>query len=130
MKNNKTIAQFLGVKEFPYRINDNNGKTIYFERSDGYWEKREYDSSGNEIYYEESYGYWSKSEFDLNANVIYYENSNLFWCKQEYDSSGNRIYYETSNGTIMDKRTKVIELTLEQIAEKFGTDVNLIKIKK
>ena len=130
MKDNKTIAQFLGIKDFPYEIKDNNGDIIYYEESTGFWVKREYDSSGNEIYFENSYEYWSKYEYDSNGNEIYFENSNGFWIKREYDSPGNQIYYETSNGNIMDKRPKVIELTLEQIAEKFGTDVNNIKIKK
>ena len=128
--NDNTIAKYLGITEFPYEIKDNNGDIIYYEESTGFWVKREYDSSGNEIYFENSYEYWSKYEYDSNGNEIYFENSNGFWIKREYDSPGNQIYYETSNGNIMDKRPKVIELTLEQIAEKFGTDVNNIKIKK
>jgi len=107
MKDNKTIAQFLGITDFPYRIKDNN--VIYVEYSTGYWYKSEYDSSGNEIYFEDSNGYWFK---------------------REYDSSGNQIYYENSDGDIRDNRPKVIELTLEQIANKFGINVSNIKIKK
>jgi len=84
----KTIAQFLGITEFPYEIKDNDFKTIYYEKSDG------------------------------------------FWYKKEYDSNGNEIYFETSDGTIIDNRPKVIELTLEDIANKFGTDISNIKIKK
>jgi len=109
MKDNKTIAQFLGITEFPYEIKDNNGKTIYYEDSTGYWYKSEYDSSGNEIYLEKS---------------------SVYWAKREYDSSGNQIYYENSSGFIIDNRPKVIELTLEDIANKFGIDVSNIKIKK
>jgi len=85
---NKTIAQFLGITDFPYRIKNNNGKTIYLENSRGFWRKSEYDSNGKQIYFEDSIGY------------------------------------------ISDNRPKVIELTLEQIAEKFGTNVSNIKIKK
>ena len=107
MKDNKTIAQFLGITDFPYRIKDNN--VIYVEYSTGYWYKSEYDSSGNEIYFEDSNG---------------------SWFKREYDSSGNQIYYENSDGDIRDNRPKVIELTLEQIANKFGINVSNIKIKK
>ena len=33
-----------------------DGNVIYFEDSDGYWEKREYDKNGNEVYYESSNG--------------------------------------------------------------------------
>ena len=51
-----TIAQQLKIKEFPLRIKDLKGKTIYFENSNGYWEKREYDANGNLIYSEDSNG--------------------------------------------------------------------------
>lgn len=66
---------------------------------------------------------------DSKGNKIYYENSNGFWAKYEYDSKGNEIYYENSDGTIVDNRPKV-ELTMEEIASKFGIDVNNLKIKK
>jgi uncharacterized membrane protein len=104
-----TIAQQLKIKEFPFQIKDSNGKEIYYESSNGYWSKAEYDSNGNLIYYESSIGYWSK---------------------REYDSNGNLIYCENSNGTIVDKRPKTVELTIDEIAKKFGIDVNLLKIKK
>ena len=104
-----TIAQQLKIKEFPFRIKDSNGNRIYWEDQDGYWEKSEFDSNGKEIYYEDSNGYWSKSE---------------------YDSNGNTIYYENSIGTIEDLRPKTAELTMDEIAKKFGIDVNNLKIKK
>ena len=37
-------------------IKDKNGKLIYWETSNGIWEKREYDSKGNQIYFENSNG--------------------------------------------------------------------------
>ncbi len=80
-----TIAQQLNIKEFPFSIKDSNGNMIYYENSDGFWEKREYDSKGNQIYFENSNGYWAKSE---------------------YDSKGKEIYYENSNGTVIDNRPK------------------------
>jgi len=54
----KTIAQQLGVTEFPFEIKDGNGNLIYKEWEDknGYWERREYDSKGKKIYYEDSEG--------------------------------------------------------------------------
>ena len=52
----KTIAQQVNVKDFPFFINDKNGKIIYFEISSGYWEKREFDSNGNKTYFENSNG--------------------------------------------------------------------------
>ena len=53
---NKTIAQQLNVKEFPFEIKDKKGNIIYYEISNGYWSKREYDQNGNTIYYEDSEG--------------------------------------------------------------------------
>jgi hypothetical protein len=105
----QTIAQQLKIKKFPFIINDHNGNSIYFEDSDGFWRKTEYNSNGNRIYYESSTG---------------------FWIRREFDSNGNRIYYENSNGVIIDARPKTVELTMDEIAKKFGIDVNLLKIKK
>ena len=104
-----TIAQQLKIKEFPFQIKDSNGKEIYFENSEGYWWKQEFDSNGNKIYFENSTGYWNKCE---------------------YDSNGNEIYYETSKGNILNLRPKTVELTMDEIAKKFGIDVNNLKIKK
>ena len=102
-----TIAQQLNVKTFPFIINDDNGKEIYYEYSNGDWSKREYDDKRNQIYYEDSNGYWSKSEYDDNRNEIYYENS---------------------NGHIIDKRPKPTpEYTMEELVNKLGHN---FKIKK
>jgi len=102
-----TIAQQLKIKEFPFQIKDSNGNRIYCERSEGYWYKKEFNSNGKETYYEDSNGFWSKAE---------------------YDSNGNLIYCEDSKGVLYDKRS--VELTMDEIAKKFGIDVNLLKIKK
>ena len=126
----KTICQQLNIKKFPFKIKDSNNNRIYYENSNGFWDKREYDSNNNRIYCENSNGYWDKREFDLNNNQIYYENSNGLWIKREYDSNNNRIYFENSNGLIIDNRSKQVELTLEEIAEKFNINVNDLKIKK
>ena len=61
---------------------------------------------------------------------LYYENSNGFWIHTEYDSNGNETYYENSNGTIITGTKKSNEVTLNQIAEKFGIPVDQLKIKK
>ena len=104
----ETIAQFLKVKDFPFIIKDKNNKEIYSEDSDGRWIKREY---------------------NLNGNQIYYENSDGRWSKREYDQNGNEIYFENSNGIIIDKRPKIIELTLQEVADKLGMDVKNLRIK-
>ena len=102
----KTIAQQLGIKEFPFRIKDKNGNKIYSENPDGTWIKREFDSNGNVIYYETSSGYWMIWEWDSNGNKIYSENLDGYWEKIEYDSNGNRIYFENSKGNVVDNRPK------------------------
>lgn len=127
-----TIARQLKIKDFPFEIKDSKGNLIYFEESNGYWVKREFDSKGNEIYYENSSGQWSKSEYDSRGNRIYYENSDGYWVKREYDSKGDLIYFEDSDGRIIDTRPKSpkTELTLDEIAKKFGIPVSQLKIKK
>jgi hypothetical protein len=94
---NKTIAQQLNIKDFPFVIKDKSGNQIYFEDSDGYWDKCEYDSEGNDIWHENSAGYWYK------------------W---EYDSEGNEIYYEDSRGEIIDNRPKDDVITIDGVKYK------------
>ena len=64
-------------------VRNDEGNTIYEERSDGFWVKYEYDDRGNRIYWEDSDGWWEI---------------------QKYDDKGNRIYYEGSDGYIEDNR--------------------------
>jgi hypothetical protein len=104
----ETIAKQLKIKDFPFVIKDKGGKEIYWEDSNNYWCKREYDANGN---------------------AIYWENSNDFWGKIEYDAHGNAIYYENSYGVIIDNRPKVVELTMEEIADKMGINVTQLRIK-
>jgi hypothetical protein len=131
MKNEQTIAQFLKVNTFPFKIKDKNGKEIYSETSNGSWIKYEYDDKGNVIRYENSNGTWFKSEYDDQGNEIYFEESNGNWIKWEHDDKGNVIYSENSDGVIIDKRSKpMIELTLEDIAKLKGVDVSQIRIKE
>ena len=149
----ETIAQLLKITDFPFCIKntdnkeiyseksneywfkkeyDLNGNEIHFENSNGYWFKKEYDKNGNEIYFENSSGFWSKSQYNNNSNLIYYENSSEYWVKNEYDSNGKLVYFENSykkSKTIIDKRPKIIELTLQEIADKLGMDVNILHIK-
>ena len=105
----KTIAQQLNIKEFPFRIKDNNGNEIYRENSNGGWWKSKYDSNGNEIYCEDSDGFWIKREYDSNGKDIYFENSDGFWIKSEFDTNGDCIYYENSDGEIENNRPKGCE---------------------
>ena len=104
----KTIAQQLGIKDFPFWIRDKEGRVIYFEYSNRHWRRYEYDSDHNPIYEEDSKGYSARREYDSNNKQTFYKNSDGYWIKREYDSSGNRIYYENSEGEIIDNRPKVI----------------------
>ena len=127
----KTIAQQLKVKDFPFEIKDIKDKTIYYENSDGDWYKCERDINGNETYFKSSNGYWCKKEYDANRKIIYSEDSTGFWFKCEYDDKGNEIYYANSYGTIKDNRPKPsVELTLDEIASKFNIPISQLKIKK
>jgi YD repeat-containing protein len=63
-----------------------------------------YNNQGNIIYYEDSNGIWDKKEYDDQGKLIYYEASDGYWGKYEYDSQGNEIYYEDSDGEIEDNR--------------------------
>ena len=80
-----TIAEQLKIKDFPFIIEDKEGRELYYEASDGFWSKREYDSENREVFYKDSRG---------------------FWWKREYDSEGNIIYMENSRGEIIDNRPK------------------------
>jgi len=123
----KTIAQQIKwdfEANGGLEIKDKNGKLIYFEGSDGDWEKWKYDSKGKEIYWETSNRYWEKREYDSHGNEIYYENSYGHWVKEEYDSQGNEIYYEDSDGKIIDNRPKPCE---DKIVEIDGVKYKLVK---
>jgi len=65
-----------------------------------------YDSNGKLIYYEHSDGFYEKKEYDNNGNITYYECSNGFWFKRDYDVNGNEIYFENSKGEIVHNRPK------------------------
>ena len=106
-------------------IRDKNSNLIYFESSNGVWEKCEYDSQGNRIYYENSDGYWAKYEYDSQGNRIYWETSSGYWRKSEYDSKGKEIYYENSEGKIIDKRPKPCE---NKVVEIDGEKYKLVKV--
>jgi len=114
-------------KEFPIELYDSNSNPIYYENSNGFWDRYEYDSNNNETYFENSRGYCSKRQYDSNNNEIYYENSDGSWIKREYDNNNNLIYYENSKGEITDKRPKK-ELTIKELEEMLG--IKNIKIIK
>ena len=83
------------------------------------------DKNGRTIYYEDSNGYWEKYERNSQGKVIYYEDSNRVWEKSEYDSQGRLIYRENSFGRIIDKRPKPCE---NKIVEIDGEKFKLVKV--
>jgi hypothetical protein len=129
MTKEKTIAQFLNVKTFPFKINDEKGNNIYYENDDGYWSRCEYDSNGNLIYSIDKDGYWSRYKYDSNKKQIYSIDNEGYWCKHEYDSDGYLIYSEDNDGIEFDNRPK-LEITLKEIAEWKGVNVSQIYIKE
>ncbi len=52
----KTIAEQLGITNFPFKIKNERGNEIYKEWEDGFWARWEFDEQGNYIYFENSYG--------------------------------------------------------------------------
>jgi hypothetical protein len=88
----KTIAQQLNVKDFPFIIRDNDGVMIYWEESDGFWERWEYDSSGREKYFEDSTGF--KRELDFKKNEIVCSSPNGL--AKGYDENGNMVFFDDS----------------------------------
>ena len=75
-KLSETLSELNINFSFPIKIKDANGNTTYYERSDGYWSKREYDANGNDTYFEDSDGNWSKREYDADGKETYYESIN------------------------------------------------------
>jgi hypothetical protein len=94
MKDGQTIGQWLNwdfEANGDLEIRDKNGRQLYIQYSNGFWEKREFDSNRYRI-------------------LTYREDCSGFWEKCEYDSQGNKVYCENSNGKIIDNRTpEVIE---------------------
>jgi len=79
MKEGQTFGQWLKwdfEANGDLGINDKNGNSIYFEASNGFWEKREWDSQGRLIYTEDCSGFWEKFEYNFESNCIYYKNRN------------------------------------------------------
>ena len=113
MKKEKTIAEQLGIRKFPFIINNDNGQNIYFENRKKYWVKMTYDKNGNEIKRECSDFYVGISKFNENNQLISYGDSKGYWQKREYDSNGIQNYYANAHGVIDDNRnSKPIQLTI------------------
>tara|TARA_R110002074_G_scaffold388406_1_gene571024 strand:- start:165 stop:488 length:324 start_codon:yes stop_codon:yes gene_type:complete len=71
----ETLTELGIAFSSPLEIKDANGKTTYYEDSDGYCCKYERDAHGNVTYYEDSDGYWCKYKRDAKGNLTYCEAS-------------------------------------------------------
>jgi hypothetical protein len=80
------------------------GDMIYYEHSDGDWEKWVYDDKGNRIYSVDSDGNWWKYEYTgyqqhkgfFHSVIVTQGLSDGYWEESEYDKDGEQISYETS----------------------------------
>ncbi len=100
-KNLKDYGFNLTEEEMNYVLSGIFGESV---RKKGRRYNSIYNQNGKIIYMEDSDGYWEKFEYDNNGNVIYYENFYGVWRKREYDDNGNQIYKENSRGDIIDNR--------------------------
>jgi hypothetical protein len=130
VKKEKTIAEQLGVKTFPFKIYNDDNKLVYCENEKGYWGKTHYDDKGHNVYFENSKGFWCKSIFNEKGLEIYCETSGGYWCVSEYDEHGILRYYKNSDGKVNGHHLQktAVRLTREQIAKQFKLPVNRIKI--
>ena len=129
----QTIAQKLKITKFPFRIKDDNGNDIYYENSDGYWNKSKYDEKGNVIYYESSNGKVIDKRPKCENKVVdtpqvplthktnnmaqqkLYTEEQVKECLDDYFSFGDRaIYYALSKMT-------PIELPSDEVIEILGS---------
>ena len=83
---------------------DKRGNCVHTIYSDETWDWSEFNELDQEIYFEASEGWWEKYEYDLSGNKIREINNQGGWTKWEYDDAGNLISSEDSDGTIRNYR--------------------------
>ena len=69
MKTIRELTKLSNGKEldikYPIELKDKDGRVVYSENSNGYWEKREYDTDDNAVYHEDYSGFgWKKEPKD------------------------------------------------------------------
>ena len=127
----KTIAQQLGVTQFPFEIRDKQGNVIYREREDGSWEIRKYDEDGQQVFHKNQNGFWTKEGYNTPENktmkteleefIEWLENYNEF-C---YHNNKDLVYDNFGEQKILSESAKkfysqglAIERILTRIIEK------------
>jgi hypothetical protein len=127
------------VINYPLITKDSKGNVVYRKGSDGFERWYEYDENNNLIHIKNSNGYEYWKEYDEKNNQIHLKASNGFERWYEYDENNNLIHYKDSEGYEVwfdsegykiPNPNLVTEVTLEDIAKKFGVDVKSLKIKK
>lgn len=126
-----TIAQRLGVTNFPFKVKNKKGKLLYYESSSGFFERAKYDKNNNKVYYCNPH-YHTKMQYNYRNQLIRldkedYDGKNKFWYVKEYDSNGEELYFENSKGKVINNRPKT-EYTLLEIAQIIGIPVEKLKI--
>jgi hypothetical protein len=120
MKENQTIAQFLGLtieQSKPFIIKNERGQEIYYENSKGIWWKEEFNEQGKSIFFLSSEGVWSKNQWNEQGKNTRFENHTGHWRISEYNEQGEEIFCEDKSGIFFDHRPKPkIELTLPSSA--------------
>lgn len=121
-----TIAQRLGIKNFPFIVRK-NGKLLYQESSDGFWERYRYNKNNQHIRHEISSGLCTKLKYNDLGQLIRLDTNDGFWFIKEYDLNRKEVYFENSNGVIRNNRPKN-EYTKAEIAKIIGIPVEQLKI--
>ena len=59
---------------------------------------------GKTLYREKDNGFWVKKEYNADNQMTYREYNDGYWERWEYDDYGYENYYEDSDGDIIDER--------------------------
>ena len=130
MKTVKELTKLSTGKDldivYPIKLYDKEGKDVYYEDSNGYWQKYEYNRDGKQVYREDSCGYWWRCEYSQAGKAVYFKDSTGYWEKFEYDRDGKQVYFENSEGDIDDRREPV-DLTMEEVCRMAGKKVRIVE---
>jgi len=132
-----TSGEIKPVINYPLKTTDSKGNTVHCKRSDKFECWFEYDEKNELAYYGDSNGL--KIWYDSKGNVVHSKNSDMYECWNEFHEDGYRIrhwdsrghkYWYDSKGNEISNPDLVIEVTLEEIAEKFKISAKSLRIKK
>lgn len=94
MNKNQTLAQFLGITQFPFELvfSEKNQKIKYVEKHDGFWEKSTFQFfDGKEKLMKKERSNGEILEFNKNGFPIYSKKENGDIDEYIFDQSGNVI---------------------------------------